>query len=565
MSRLPAGLEPWGEALQVLDVELLVGLAPMLRAVEALLTRHDQRAHETGEPNGYDGMTTRGVPERLLMSEWLMAQEAPEEFLRRAAHRELLHLKTAFTQPRSGGEHVLLVDAGPHQHGVPRLVQLAILIVVQRRASAAGSGLRVGILGDPADRWLTGELGHLLTTWRQRRQSTGPTAGDIEARLNALTAEGSTSTTADHVWLVAGPTLAAQPHEVRHVITVTEGAYSAAGVSEATVHCDGERVELPLPHHSVAVQALRTAQFRSSSAPSLPYAAPPAAAGTLRQPLFASTSPRLLLRGTDDRDVWWVNIRSGDEKLRHTRFPGPVIAAAWLGRRLLALTLEAGRLRVRHMGRRMGDLDLIDVPATEPLSTTAAELSVRTGLAPLHVWGQSVFVSLDDNVIRVDVAGVEHVDRVLTMAVGAQVDAPRQITHHQGIATVHGVRTVHAPATRGAFGPGALAALSADGCVWTIYDGVVRMQQTIEIGSGATVLGVLPTPHGPALMHVASGGLLLRWSTAHHTHTLTELSGSLSRPALHPTLPLLAVHPEPDIVLVAHPVTGDVIRRVRPR
>ena len=76
---------------------------------------------------------------------------------------------------------------------------------------------------------------------------------------------------------------------------------------------------------------------------------------------------------------------------------------------------------------------------------------------------------------------------------------------------------------------------------------------------------MLPTPHGPALMHVASGGLLVRWSTAHHTHTLTELSGSLSRPALHPTLPLLAVQPEPDLVLVAHPVTGDVIRRIRPR
>ena len=563
MSRLPAGLEPWGEALQVLDVELLVGLAPMLRAVEALLTRHEQRAHETGDPNGYDGMTTRGVPERLLMSEWLMAQEAPEEFLRRAAHRELLHLKPAFTQPRSGGEHVVLVDAGPQQHGVPRLVQLAILIVVKRRSSAAGSGLRVGILGDPADRWLVGVLGHVLTTWRQRRQPTGPTVGDIEARLVALTAEGSTSTTADHLWLVAGPTLAAQPHEVRHVITVTEGAYSAAGVSEATVHYDGERVELPLPHHSVAVQALRTAQFRSNSAPSLPYAAPPP--GAVRHPLFASTSPRLLLRGVDDRDVWWVNARSGDERLRHTRFPGPVIAAAWLGKRLLALTLEAGRLRVRHVGRRMGDLELIDVAATEPLSTTTAEQSVRSGLAALHVSGQGVFVSLGDKVIRIDARFVAHIPWVLTMAVGAQVDAPRQITHHQGIASVHGVGTAKAPATRGILGHGTFAALSADGCVWTMYDGSVRLQETIEIDGGATVLGVLPTPHGPALMHVASGGLLVRWSTAHHTHTLTELSGSLSRPALHPTLPLLAVQPEPDLVLVAHPVTGDVIRRIRPR
>ena len=61
MSRLPAGLEPWGEALQVLDVELLVGLAPMLRAVEALLTRHEQRAHETGDPNGCLLYTSRCV------------------------------------------------------------------------------------------------------------------------------------------------------------------------------------------------------------------------------------------------------------------------------------------------------------------------------------------------------------------------------------------------------------------------------------------------------------------------------------------------------------------------
>ena len=154
--------------------------------------------------------------------------------------------------------------------------------------------------------------------------------------------------------------------------------------------------------------------FRSNSAPSLPYAAPPP--GAVRHPLFASTSPRLLLRGVDDRDVWWVNARSGDERLRHTRFPGPVIAAAWLGKRLLALTLEAGRLRVRHVGRRMGDLELIDVAATEPLSTTTAEQSVRSGLAALHVSGQGVFVSLGDKVIRIDARFVAHIPWVLTLS-----------------------------------------------------------------------------------------------------------------------------------------------------
>ena len=61
-----------------------------------------------GELRGYDGLTRRGSPERLLISEWLLATEAPDEFVRRAAFNEQAFLRPAFRQPQGGRRAVAL-------------------------------------------------------------------------------------------------------------------------------------------------------------------------------------------------------------------------------------------------------------------------------------------------------------------------------------------------------------------------------------------------------------------------------------------------------------------------
>jgi hypothetical protein len=102
-----------------------------------------------GEVDGYDGIDRHGGYERLLATEWLLADEMPDEFLRRAVMGEHLFLHPSRPEPGGTRTSVAIFDAGPGQLGSPRIAQLAALIVLARRAEAAGARFAWGVLQDP--------------------------------------------------------------------------------------------------------------------------------------------------------------------------------------------------------------------------------------------------------------------------------------------------------------------------------------------------------------------------------------------------------------------------------
>ena len=112
-SELPPALRPWAESLAFLTVEAALHIGPLVRRLDALVRRHDATHAAQGEPDGYGGLTNRGHPERLLLSEWLLAEELPLEFLRRAASRELLHINPTFRTPQPEGRVAVFCDVGP--------------------------------------------------------------------------------------------------------------------------------------------------------------------------------------------------------------------------------------------------------------------------------------------------------------------------------------------------------------------------------------------------------------------------------------------------------------------
>ena len=136
MSGLPASLAPWAESLQALTPELAIALGPMVRRLDELVTAREPSTAEDGMFAGYGGLSRRGRPERMLASQWLLADEVPEEFTRRAAVGELLHLAPEYQSARARGRVVVLADTGPSQAGAGRLVQLACMIVLHRRRLA---------------------------------------------------------------------------------------------------------------------------------------------------------------------------------------------------------------------------------------------------------------------------------------------------------------------------------------------------------------------------------------------------------------------------------------------
>ena len=130
----------------LIDDALLRALEPTITALERLFEAERRSLDDVGEPDGFDGVDHRGALERLLPHEWQLAVDAPDEFLRRFEQGELAYFRLGFVTESRPRTSLVLFDCGPDQLGRPRLAQLATLVVLARRASAAGAEMRWGAL-----------------------------------------------------------------------------------------------------------------------------------------------------------------------------------------------------------------------------------------------------------------------------------------------------------------------------------------------------------------------------------------------------------------------------------
>ncbi len=190
---LPEALQPWRPWLEWFDQDLALALGDLLRRLNPLIGSFRQGSSGgTPEPQGIDDLRRRGAYERLLLSEWALADEVPEEFLRRAAGGEHLFLAPREMAQLAVPSTVALFDTGPLQLGAPRLVHIALWILLARRAQAAGGRFLWGSLQTPGvlleggsatllkrmlrDRSLepaTTEKARLWQEWAERESLTG--------------------------------------------------------------------------------------------------------------------------------------------------------------------------------------------------------------------------------------------------------------------------------------------------------------------------------------------------------------------------------------------------------
>ncbi|MCP4220632.1 MAG: hypothetical protein GY765_38750, partial [bacterium] len=145
--RLPAQLAQWEEQLTIFDDKLIPELGRLLRPLDmAIGPPGTHREADEGEPDGFHGIANKGDYSRLLASEWLLADTFPDEFLRKASSGEHLFLRPSFTKPHGSALSVVLLDSGPTQLGNPRILQMALLIVMAKRAQQAGAMFAWGSL-----------------------------------------------------------------------------------------------------------------------------------------------------------------------------------------------------------------------------------------------------------------------------------------------------------------------------------------------------------------------------------------------------------------------------------
>lgn len=268
MSRSPTGIEGWTTHLSGLAPEVAGAVKAWLPRLASLVGPLAPRAAEPGgEPDGYRGLDRRAAWHRLPPTAWLLASEAPDEFLRRAAMAEHLFYDLERRQPAGQRSSLVLFDAGPDSLGAPRIAHLAMLLVFAARAEAAGADLRWSVLQDP-------------DTWR-----TGAGPEDIKALLGArtsnrvpldLAAWGIDPLDAD-VWVVGAPRLADGLPAGVGGMAVSEPLTLGDPVVTVTRHARGaptRSVDLPLPAPGTRARIL-TRPFPTPAAPPSAKGTPP--------------------------------------------------------------------------------------------------------------------------------------------------------------------------------------------------------------------------------------------------------------------------------------------------
>jgi hypothetical protein len=345
---LPDALRPWREWLSWFDPELALQLGRLLQRLHPLMGPF--RGHNLGgepELEGLDDLRPRGSYEHLLASEWLLADEMPEEFLRRAASGEHMFLAPRPRAKRADRSVIALFDTGPLQLGAPRLAHLAIWILLARRARQSQAEFRWGSLQSP------GELFEALTTENlksllSKRAFAPPDAVGLSGWRAALEAQR----VGGERWVV-GTSFEPSDWQVApsftHRVQLRKDLQGTA-LDVSLFERGNERgVHLPLPESHSAAPLLRGAFTREASPDH--SASDPRAVALTRPPVIAIDGTRVGVALRDEpAALVFIVPRSAKHQSaapRHMRWSSgySALALSFFGKRLGVLLSDDRELR----------------------------------------------------------------------------------------------------------------------------------------------------------------------------------------------------------------------------
>lgn len=261
--RLPSALRPWRTWLGWFDIELAAHLGDLLLQLSELIGPAPAIASRAAlEPDGLDDLRARGSYERLLSSEWLLADEIPEEFLRRAASSEHLFMSPRLRGATVQRSVVAIFDCGPLQLGSARLAHIAAWILLARRAAESGGVLRWGVLQAPGTLRAAESVAELHALLSARQFGIGGAAQVVDWRAAIGELEGETETW----WIGAGVAVDRPPAAQRERELKLRTSLNAK-VLDVVLHVGPQTrgTDLALPSDRAATALLR-GQFISVSA-----------------------------------------------------------------------------------------------------------------------------------------------------------------------------------------------------------------------------------------------------------------------------------------------------------
>lgn len=506
MSALPAPLKPWAAQLSLLQRELALALAPWIQRLSSSIgPLSDAQARPTGAPDGYDGVARKGSYERLLTTEWLYADEAPDEFLRRAAQGEHLFSKLAVREPHQARRCLVLFDSGPSQLGAPRIAHLAAFIAFASRCEAAHAQLSWGVLQHLPSHRREGfdkAEGEALLKSRTTREAT---EADLAGWLRSM---GD----ADDVWVVGNGLLltGASASKVQQVV-VSESMEPNVRRLEVTVRRGGrarQSVHLELPPAAVCTSLLR-APFAVEKPKPTPRASRPT-----QGLVFGASGNRLFTLGTSGELISVVLPHGTGASVKQISFQPPalerVVAGGW-HKGLICITARydtSGRVLrfVLHSLTKRGEkrvdpltfeVDDATVSAPEHSLTDITAFSFNGKKRFLFVLEGRLFTLADGKAVSSPERVLAHTQRSERLLLFTVDDEGRRtvrtlfsnstpaVTHLEGLGTarVHFAGGMRYPLPM--IGLGALATSPT----WTMIDHT-RLSFGLEVPAGGTVMGV---------------------------------------------------------------------------
>ena len=588
---LPPALAPWAPYLDLFPRELGCALGPMVRRLDrALGPLRISRQADEGDPDGFAGITRRGPYDRLLLSEWLLAEEAPAEFTRRAVMSEHAFLQLARSEPAAARVSVALFDAGPEQLGSPRIVHLAALLVLARRAEAAGVPFYWGVMQqwDPAPgqeeapdapkALSPGEteiplhsgvthagIRHLLSA-RSPYRVTDPCLAAWREQLGS-------SIGADDLWIVGGRRLAALPSSRGAALLQLWDAVEP-GVREVRAAVEGSTLgaefALELPEEPACARLLRD-PFASSVAEAVRRGARYVPCSNL---LFTGGIRRVITRGRGNSVITYPipgtpRDSAGKPKQYRVKGSGAIIAAGQFGKvvlvvlatdrpNVLALECVSGNEGRLSSGAYSGaDHVVFTAPSSELLPCQVSPVWHETK-------GDLLFLDAAGKLVRLARAGSLHcsagveADGVLAMAPlahGVVYVARRDSRYVVVLAAGDGKELVYPlgdECLRAFFGYGGplahprygLLILESSAGQWTVLH--ARGRSSFVAPSGTTVVGVAASQDGedgrtgPALVVLESDERTLSLLAQTWSHSLPPASADIAHAAVSSMSPHVA-------------------------
>jgi hypothetical protein len=364
------------------------------------------RARE-GVPNGYEGITRKGPYDRLLTAEWLLQEELPDEFLRRAVSGEQLFLQQAYHETSAPKLTVALFDAGPEQLGAPRIAQLALLIVLAQRSLRQGADFQWGIFQDESLHLMEGVTRGSVRALLEARRAAAVTHGHIRRWMDLLSAAR-----ASEISFIGAEGLAAHAQSGEVKTLIISDVLEPAGPQRIRVTAlapkagRAKEAVLEIPPGRPGVQLLRD-PFGTASGTWQAAAHPIDLRSNI---IFSPDARKLYVRGTNGTLLtFWIPNSPKDPKGKSRP---PSAFAPPEGHTIIAAGQTAGKKRTLVISQRGNELTLLELTkrgtaASRMQRYTAAEdadalpQAAEYPLRPIGVLGARLcFIHADGSLVE---------------------------------------------------------------------------------------------------------------------------------------------------------------------